>query len=184
MVKLTKKTIIIALIAFAILVLLILWPGLWWLIARQFNPAFSVNPAGERDMVGWKTYTDSRRGFEFKYPAEFEVVDNYKSPFLLGAKGEVAVAKAGRFEKSGALLAIDSFNESFMDIGGIDFSLDREKGSIGCSYGADCRIYLKNRRAVILAKASPNPAQMIDGRAEEILATLKFFEPVSGWRVK
>ncbi len=171
--KKKRNYIIVALLAGIVFVYAV-WPGVWWSLAKSFNPAPAISfSAGE--VEGWETYSDPVMGYQFKYPREFKIVDNSSSPLLDGAVKEIVVEKENSQGKPDVFFTIDTLGNDFIGMGGIDFSMNGEKtGSIGCDYGTVCRIYLERNNTLVLVKSSFYPWQMMDEESRKILATLRF----------
>ncbi len=165
---------IAALIILAIAAFLMAWPGLWWFLAKSFNSVPSVGPLSGKDAEDWNTYSDPDLEYRFKYPQGSKVVDNSRSPVMDGAKKEIVVEKNDSQKKPDVFFTVDLFDDALMGVGGIDFSMNGDTGSIGCAYGNFCRIYLEGRNAVVSIKSSPYPWLMMDGESKKILATLSF----------
>jgi hypothetical protein len=156
------------------------WPGWWWPLAKAFNPDPSISPLSAEETKDWNTYSDPVFNFRFKYPNGYEVVDNSARPVMVGAAREIAVKNSADSKSPDLFFAIDLFDDAFIGLGGIDFSLNGETESIGCAYGSGCRIYSEKNNAVISVKPSPYPWQMIDPAAKKILATVIFLKPAGG----
>lgn len=177
-----RKKIIIAATFFIIVLGCAVWPKLWWSMAKAFNPEVSIQPLNEKDIEGWKTYADPEFGFRFRYPQGYAVIDNREQPATSGAIKEILVQKSGTEANPELFFTIDLLEAESIGIGGIGFSLNKEPGSIGCTYAdSACRIYLDQRKALVSVKISPYPWEMIDSVAKKSLATLSFFEPTRGF---
>lgn len=172
-----KKLIPIAVTAILILGLLVVWPGLWWPIAKTANPEISFGEPADRSAEGWQTYVNDRYGYQVQCPPGFEVIDNGNSPVQSGALSEIVVEKRAPGGKPDVFLTLDIIeNFNALSLGGVDFKLDGRDGSIGCDFGRKCTAYLPSKNAIIEVKSSYNPAEMINADSKKILSTLVFFE--------